>query len=996
MSSSAKSGSTGAAQDYYGSIAGMVACGPLDFISGVVIDDALVWPNAPEWPSGARAVNTRRITPQTNQLNLQTADPHGCRVGDHVSLSGFPQLELNVPYGPVTGVNDPWGLQVAIPGLGPGATTDFTEGWVSRVTPMAAGDLRRTGALVYQSVIAHEATPETAPPNPTYWQQFRLSRTLAGVGNPLELSETSANPVGGPVFKLTVESAGEVFIYWGTPDQRLDTVQENILAPLGHPPYRDQVVVVLKDFFFGRERATPPNVRIIGGRKPVQAVITGPSTELDAEGQANPFCILAEWLTHPVWGLGFRPDQIDTASWQAAAEWAARRPDLLYLSPLMDRQSSARQLISDLLAHVDGWLRWNPEGRLEAGHWPHDEPPPAFTDLNTIDENKAVEDREVEWADDGWEGTTNQTVLTYTDAAHAFKDRPARASSQWNRTVRDRVAVRSIHRPHVTRAPQALALALRDAQINAESPFSGSLTVRAETTDVRPGDPMRVRHRALGLEWLARCTERSIAAPPAARVTLQVASERGWSTLPNRPFFPPPVPGGPLRPSPVVHFAFLVVPPLLAGGDDRLGLLAARTNRLTSRLHVWMRQADPSAFYEVATLVRFAASGTVAQSFGPYTDSTASWVNDDDTQGVVLHIDELTPLEDVEHMLAVPTADAIDDDSLLLFLLRAVADAPIEICTVKSIVALGSNQYRLTVRRAGFGTTQGGDGSSNWNPGDLAWVLFRSELTTFGHPQIATWVTTETPVTFRLVPDSDWAPGDIADLHIPKTNPAGLVVESTVVLHDWYAPQVRWVSLTQGDAPVDFDAIHSPTETFVATLRFNDPQGGLIDADLAAVQGSVNHTWPISGLTGAVGVLRQVVISGLAEGDWRLVVTLRTRTGRVLTARWPHGAADAVLRVRSATSGALLPPLVQPGGGSFAAFPVTVTLTPSISGADIEYWLVALGQTPAGNPERYAIPLVVRANQTLWVRCVLVGPIYSQVISFDFTQPPRGSRYQSP
>ena len=996
MSSNAKSGSAGTAQDYYGSIAGVVACGPLDFISGVVIDDALVWPAAPEWPSGVRAVNTRRITPQVDRLSLQTADPHGCAVGDHVSLAGFPQPEWNVPYGRVTGANDPWGLQVAIPGVAVGATTDFTEGWVSRVAPIAAGELRRTGALVYESVTAHEATPETAPPNPAYWRQFRLSRTRAGVGNPLELSETGVNPSGGPMFKLTVESAGELFLYWGTPDQQLETVQENVLAPLGHPPYRDQIVVVLKDFFFGRERATPPNVRIIGGRKPVQSMITGLSAELDAEGQANPFCILAEWLTHPVWGLGFEPDQIDMPSWQAAADWAARRPDLLYLSPLLDRQSSARQATADLLAHVDGWLRWNPEGRLEAGHWPHDEPPPAFTERSTVDEDAAVEDRELEWVNDGWEGTTNQTVLTYPDAAHAFKNRPARASSPWNRTVRNRVAVRSIDRPHVTRASQALALAGRDAQINAQSAFSGSLTVRAETMGVRPGDPLRVRHRALGLEWLARCTERSIAAPPSARVTLEVAMERGWSALPARPYLPPPSAAGPLRAAPMVHFAFVVVPPLLADGDGRLGLLAARSNRLTSRLHVWMRQADPSAFYEVTSLVRFAASGTVTQSFGPYLDTSGNGIDDDDSRGVVLQIDELTPLEDVEQVLAVPTADAINDDSLLLFLLRAGPDAPLEICTVKSIAALGANHYRLTVRRAGFGTTQGGDGTSPWNPGDLAWVLLRSELTTFGHTQIPAWVTSGTPITFRLVPDSDWAPGDIADLLVPGDHPAGMVVETTVTLHDWYAPQVRWVGLTQGNAPVDFDAVHAPSETFVATLGFTDPQGGLLDADLTAVQGPVTRTWPIAGLIGAVGVLRQVIISGLTEGDWHLVVTLRTRTGRVLTALWPHGSTDAVLRVRSATSGVLLPPLAQPGGGSFAGFPVTVILSSSTPGADIEYWLAALGQNHAGDPLRYTAPLVVRANQTLWTRAVLRGPIYSQEISFDFTQPPRGSRYQPP
>lgn len=1000
MSSGGKSGGgSNGALDYYGTIAGVVACGPLDFIGGVVVDDALVWPSAPEWPAGTRSVSSKRITPHTDSLSVQTQDPHGCSTGDHVSLTGFPQPQMNVDYGLVIQANDAWGLLVATPGVGPGQTTDYADGFVARVTPIGVHELRRTGALVYQCVTAHQATPDTAPPNPAFWRQYRLSRTDTGVANPLILSETDPGPAGSPLIKLTVESRGELFLYWGTSDQTLDTLHENALAGLGHPPYRDQAVVVLKDFFFGRERATPPNVQIIAGRIPQQTVITGPSAGLDAEGQANPFCVLAELLTHPLWGLGFPPEQLDVPSWQAAADWAATAPGLLYLSPLLDRQTGGRQVISDLLAHVDGWLRWNAAGMLEAGHWPHGEGPPAFDTGNTVNEDSAVLDRELQWMGDGWTGTINKTTIIYPDAAHGFKDRPAVASNLWNRIARGRVANRSIERPHVTRAAQALALAARDVQLNADWSVRGSMSVRAETTRVRPGDPLRVVHALLGWQWVARCTERTVAALPSARVTLEVETERGFALPGNAPLPTPPGPGGAPRPAPVTRFAFVQVPPSLAGGGDfQLTLLAARSSRLTSRLQIWMRQADAAAFYELAVLTRFAVGGTVQSDFAPFRSGAGSLVDDDDTQGINLQLDDRTPDADRDHLLTVPTADAINDDSLLLILIPVAADrnSAIEVCTVKAVSTTGLSQYRIVVRRAGFGTEQGGDGVSSWRTGDVGWLFYRSELLTFTHGQIPALSLAGTPITFRLVPASDWVEGDINDLYQSGSANGGLTVETTFIPTDPYAPEVRWISLVRAGMPVDFGQTYAIGDRFDATLWVGDPQGSLVSAEFIATLGSTALVWPISGMAGVTGGLRTVGLDGLGLGDWRLGVLLRNAAGRTLNAHWPDGTGDAVLKIRSGTPGVIPSPAATPGGGNHATYPLSITLTTSVAGGVIQYWITAIGEVPTGAPWSYTNPVVMIANQTLWAQTQAPDSTLSDRISFDFTQAPRGVRYQVP
>ena len=62
MGAATKSSAASQSQDYYGTIAGLVSCGPLDFISGIVIDQSLVWPSAPEWPAGTKYVLSKKLT----------------------------------------------------------------------------------------------------------------------------------------------------------------------------------------------------------------------------------------------------------------------------------------------------------------------------------------------------------------------------------------------------------------------------------------------------------------------------------------------------------------------------------------------------------------------------------------------------------------------------------------------------------------------------------------------------------------------------------------------------------------------------------------------------------------------------------------------------------------------------------------------------------------------------------------------------------------------
>ena len=904
----------------------------------------------------------------------------------------------------MTAANDAWGLTVSTPGSVAAGGLDYDQGIVSRVVPISSGDLRRQGANVYKCISSHTATADKAPPNATYWQQYRLNRTDSGVPSPLHLAEDGS--AYGPVIKLTVESHGEIYLYWGTSTQTLDTSGEKTLSILGHPPYRDQVLVVLKDFFFGRERGTPPTVAIIGGRKPVQSVITGSSAALDGDGQANPFCILAELLTHPIWGLGFSSSLLDGASWQAAADWAYGLASTLYISPLLDRQIGVRQLVSDILQGCDGWLRWNGSGVIEAGHWPHNQSAPSFDSAHTINWDDAVNGEEIEWSSDIWDGTFNKTTVKYTDSAHGYKERPATATNLWNRINRDRVADRNLERPYVTRATQALALAAQDVKVASDRTLTGPLKVRQDSTGVKVGDNFALTHDLVSQTLAVRCTEKITAAPPAGTVDLTYELERGYSAIPYQPT-PSAVTGATLpRPAPVTTYAFIPVPPLLSGGTDyQLALLAGRTSELTTRLGVWMRQADGSAFYQLATLSQFATGGAVAATFGIYTDGSGNPVADNDAASIGITVDVNTPQADIDHISAVPSADAINDDALLLVVVRTSTPSQIEIMTVKSLTAVGSGRYNAVVRRAGFGTVQGGDGSSNWTTSDKGWFIFRSELLLFSHEQIPALANAGTAITFRLVPESPWYQADVADLYVADLYVAdlyvagssnySLTVETTYTPVDLYAPAISFVSLTKAGSAISWSTNYAPTDVFVATLTLSDTQGDMVSGSLAATIGTKSVPLALTGLAGAVTTSRTVTISGLTDGDWRLVATVTDAIGRTTTKAWPNGGSDGLLKIRTAGGGVVVPPCATPAGGNFGQ-PVTlsVTLSCGTGGATIEYVITPLGGTPSWPGTTYSSPVSVTTGNTLWCRAYTAGPTYSVVVSYDFAVTPRGGRQQ--
>ncbi len=973
-----KSGGAGAANDYYGSIAGLVSHGPIDFISGIVADDALIWPNAPQWPASSAVVHSKKIQTGVATFYVQTLEAHRLTVGDQVYIWGFGIPVIDGTTANVIAVGDGFSFTCDAPAGSVGILTAYDQGFVSKVVPIVTGDLRRIGANVYRAIANHSASAATAPPNPTYWQQFRVLRTGGGITNPLDLLEDSTGASGAAIIKLTSESHGEIYLYWGTDSQTLDNINERVLWAAGHPPYRGLAVVVLKNFFFGRERATPPNIQVIAGRNPVQSVVTGAAAALDADGQANPLCVLAEVLTNKIWGVGLDAARLDATSWQAAADWALANSALTYQSALIDRATGIRQLIDDLLSAVDLYVYWGADGLLHAGHWPHGSAPPAFTAANTIDYNSVIDGSPIGWKTDLWDGASSKTTIKFADGNHAFAERPAIAANNWTRTSAGVSNDRSLDRPYVTRGNQAAALAAWDATVSGEQDVSGSLVVRPEKIGFGVGDTFLLTHDLLGVSIICRCTGLTYSAPPAQTVTVDFARERGQFGTPYFPTIADPTLEGKPHPSPLRVYSVIQVPAALAGKDYQVALIAGRAGLADSRVDLYLRQADPTVFYQLGSISSFAVAGAVIGSvtggvsiatLPVFVDGGGHLVDDKDTTQIKFSVDAWIPQADLDHIANAQSADAIADNSLLLWIVDAADPRKYEISTVKALTAI-TGGYSATIRRARYNTKQGADGATAWAAGAKVYVIHRSELAWFGHDYISRLATSGGTAVFRATANTVWIDGNPTAVYSPGVTNTGDTVETSLTFGDVNAPAV----LADNNAPAVLSVAiivptaggvtlgpgpYATTDLFYLQAIYSSTNANLQDVTIATVSGGVETVVWTSNLpaTGITGLIQSANFGFAAAGAYTVSITVRDVQGR----RRKVQAVDAtpaplVINIGPTGGGTVAAVLISPGTGVYGGSTVAVTMscaTPAPAGGSIviEYFdFVAWQANPIPNP----------------------------------------------
>lgn len=1001
----------------YGTCAGIISLGPLDFVWGIMINNTLVWPTASIWSLSNW---------QVNQVLLVSGTAYQTPIATTVDPPGAPWVLYASPWSAGTYAANSkvvrggavW-LTLAINNLAPpaappsanqrgtgfGLTGSFTSnGWTFVGAPQVFATSAQWGinsivawlGRLYTNPAATTAIPPTAP-----WRLWYQPR--AGFPNPL---------------KITIGGYGDAYIYWGTSNQTLDTVNEQTLNQLNHPAYRYRAVLVIKDFLFGTETTVAPDIQVLGGRTPNQTLITGASATMDADWQVNPWCVLAEMLTDPVIGLGLPSSFFDPTTWQAEADRCALNPQLYYISPVYTSLTKVRDLVGQLMGYPDTFIFWNAIGKLQAGHWPHGENAPAFDNTTTV--NRDVLVNELSGTSEGWGGTFNNIEVSFDDIQAAFKNRSVTAPNLFNKNLTKRLLAQKVDRQFIVRASQALAWASETAKISGDVFSDYDSECRAERlTGVKPGSLFQVTDDVLQATQTHRCLAKTLSALPKGTVKLKHQLERGVSPTPYSPTPLTTTPPTGAGPKPIANFQFAQLPAALGGGPSRLACLACRQNSVTNALQFWYQQKDNNSFQLLGTAHRFAISGLLTQSInipqistligivtagntysigtlypwavvityglggGPPsttategTDYTIDYVNGTVTiltSGAIatgsnvnsvcaastrVLLGANTSLDDIEALAAAQTKDQIADNDVLLFLFQAANPSLFEICTVTQITAVGGD-YDFYLKRQQYGTLAGGDGSHVFTANDIAVAVFRRDIVAMYHQDFPQLQVAAGVANFILSPGSPYGQDPITDIFDPIANPNGLSTNCSYTFENIYAPTVTWVNELVNGATLTFGSPFLTTDKFRLTMLIQAPEGDAVETRWFAQNGStiieVGHALypPVRTRT----EVAEFTIS--SDGTWLVNVTVTDQSGNVKT--FPltavGGGSPQPLTIDSSGGTVCSAPVASPTGDSYPNSQL-VTLTCATAGVTMYYSLVALG-APPGAYTTYTGPIRV-------------------------------------
>lgn len=862
-------------------------------------------------------------------------------------------------------------------------TIDSKEEWPG-FAAWAAGQSATTSPAFYRRylgkswrcVLAHTTSLLNSPPNPVYWVEYFFDRS------------------GADTSDITAIARGLITHEWGTQTQ----TQDPKLAAAGnsfgedHPAYLGDMVDILKQVLFGRGRSTVPNITETLRRSANQSIVTGAAANI-VDGQCNPVCCFVEVAMNAIHGVGISPSQIDTASFQATADYLYGSNSLTYCSPLLDRQTTLRGFASDLSSLGDTWFRFNSATRkIESGYWIHGAAPSVYTTI-TIDDLTEKPDI----TGQGWNSAKTGVVISFSDRERGFKtssekyDDP-RAVLAVGENRRD-----SISRPFITRRTQALNHAAEYLRTQGGPRMPATLVVRREKCRlVRPGDWIRfdIDSEPGGPQLLQffKVVSRSI--PRRGPITLTLESDQTLTPVAYNPATDTPAVIPTSDVPEMDQIRFFIAPPRLTGSQgDWMTLLAARPAADVIGANVWFEEADPPVeFSQIATVRSFGVKGTL---------HTAIAVNDAGPFAV-----DFGAQIDLEKLGDTITTVQAGDDTLLLILFALNGPSidedgnmiPIfEIFSINSITPAGGTLYNFDVKRERQGTSQQnfpvtGDGTE-------AWVIYRSGLEFFRHDGITRLYnkaidsdpSTIYSASFVVQPFTAFNQRDFDDcLQYGFALPHGRrgLPTITILDPDWSGNTEPWKEIVSGVGPYS---------EYLFKVLVEDTDGDLVEVNaFLTYAGSQTDVVLYSKPT-------EPRSSHYFEVKWTPIPGINTFTISATDKAGNTASQSLIAQVNVVTSVQVPAPVIKSTvthkvignsvpPGYWVAPPTAWKILIPLTGSQIEYQWVALGAAlPVGGWHISVVDIFVGLTtgflqhkaQRLWVKATKSGIADSEVKYYD-------------
>lgn len=199
---------------------------------------------------------------------------------------------------------------------------------------------------------------------------------------------------------------------------------------------------------------------------------------------ANPIAVAYELYLNDSWGRAFPLSDVDTASFQAAAEtcWT----EGIGYSQIIDEQTSTSDIQDTLEQHVDGYIGPNPiTGRIEVTLSRPDYV--LATEFQATDDNIIKVEK---WNKGDWSQTYNRVRIRYVDRDKDWNETHAIQTSPANRIIQGRTVTKELRYQGCHDARVAAVLAARGNRTLSLPQSSGTIVLDRTAWQIRPGSVM--------------------------------------------------------------------------------------------------------------------------------------------------------------------------------------------------------------------------------------------------------------------------------------------------------------------------------------------------------------------------------------------------------------------------------------------------------------------------------------------------------------------------
>ncbi len=609
-----------------------------------------------------------------------------------------------------------------------------------------ANEIRRYAGRVWKCKTQHIATEANCPPNNNYWENYSFKR------------------IEGEDCATITTKQGDVKIYWGTQTQTVDT----LLTPSGnnagdlHPDYKGVCYVILKDFLFGRERTSAPNVEVVVGRQPKQTAIN--PTPLD-DGQANPVDFILEFLTNPN-GYNLTNDDIDIETFQNVSDKVLENKDYCFCSPLITEQTNLKDLLDNFSELTDAYLTYNFETeQIEAKIFQHGVVPSYFHTIKTED---LTEKPQITC--EGWSSVNTGIVATYIDRSRSYKQTTEKIDDLRTSRILGEPRRKQLSREWITRRDQVLRQCGEVLKTLTKPQINTKINVRREKArQIQLGDWVLLDFdidllngkkitQFFKVTAIKKPRFNSIELTLDADETQQPLTYYGGEILVHKPE---------TGVAAIDHCRLIEPTVVLANDGNCVTVLAERPNELISGCDIYFNTEQTGTFYRLGSITAFAMKSELT--------------DDIEQSDVSFDIDLLSQTD--EGYLAQDLGDIIaNNDTLLGFIVQPDGDyiaeetngyAISEIVSLKEVVHNQDNNYTITVLRGRQGTKP-----LAFTSGCELWIIPRSVLLFFKHSDFDLIQTNRNNGTtpdigyFRLKPYTHRAERNLSDcVNIPFRMP---------------------------------------------------------------------------------------------------------------------------------------------------------------------------------------------------------------------------------